>query len=257
MSRWLEGRRLGLDALSTERVEVFLAQRRRSGRSLYRGVGCGLCSDISGGLGLICTPVVASTPLAVLLADYRRYLVVERGLAPLTVQGYLKTATWFCTECLAGDDARVSELSAADVSGFLRRTGAVRQVKTVNNIVGDLRSLLRFLYMTARIDVPLAQAALGRARLSKPVVAATFAPLVAGRLVAVSAPVIFELGFSARSPGDYRELMDGLAAYPTMRPQTPTTVEPWKYKRYWPVAADTGHCRWSTPWSRPWQRPAS
>ncbi len=54
------------------------------------------------------------------------------------------------------------------------------------------------------------------ARLSKPVVAATFAPLVAGRLVAVSAPVIFELGFSARSPGDYRELMDGLAAYPTM-----------------------------------------
>ena len=46
--------------------------------------------------------------------------------------------------------------------------------------------------------------------------AATFAPLVAGRLVAVSAPVIFELGFSARSPGDYREVMDGLAAFPTV-----------------------------------------
>ena len=107
--------------------------------------------------------MVASTPLAVLLADYRRYLVVERGLAPLTVQGYLKTATWFCTECLAGGDVRVSELSAADVSGFLRRAGVGRQVKTVNNIVGELRSLLRFLYTTGRIDVPLAQAALGRA----------------------------------------------------------------------------------------------
>lgn len=54
------------------------------------------------------------------------------------------------------------------------------------------------------------------ARLSKPTVAATFAPLVAGRLVAVSAPVIFELGFSARSPGDYREVMDGLAAFPAV-----------------------------------------
>ncbi len=53
-------------------------------------------------------------------------------------------------------------------------------------------------------------------RLTKPVVAATFAPLVAGRLVAVSAPVIFELGFSARSPSDYREVMEGLAAFPTV-----------------------------------------
>jgi predicted nucleic acid-binding protein len=53
-------------------------------------------------------------------------------------------------------------------------------------------------------------------RLTKPNVAATFAPLVASRLVAVSAPVIFELGFSARSPGDYREVMDGLAAFPTV-----------------------------------------
>ena len=49
--------------------------------------------------------------------------------------------------------------------------------------------------------------------------AATFAPLVAGRLVAVSAPVIFELGFSARGASDYRRVMAGLAAFPAM----PTT----------------------------------
>lgn len=57
------------------------------------------------------------------------------------------------------------------------------------------------------------------ARLTKPPVAATFAPLAAGRLVAVSAPVVFELGFSARSPADYRALMDGLGSFPTI----PTT----------------------------------
>lgn len=57
------------------------------------------------------------------------------------------------------------------------------------------------------------------ARLTKPPVSATFAPLAAGRLVAVSAPVGFELGFSARNPADYRMLMDGLDAFPTV----PTT----------------------------------
>src|ERR1700735_92210 len=53
------------------------------------------------------------------------------------------------------------------------------------------------------------------ARLTKSTVAATFAPLAARRLVAVNAPVIFELGFSARSPDDYRELMKGLRLFPS------------------------------------------
>jgi predicted nucleic acid-binding protein len=57
------------------------------------------------------------------------------------------------------------------------------------------------------------------ARLTKPTVAATFAPLAAGRLVAVSAPVVFELGFSARSSDDYRQLMEGLGSFPSV----PTT----------------------------------
>jgi predicted nucleic acid-binding protein len=57
------------------------------------------------------------------------------------------------------------------------------------------------------------------ARLTKPTVAATFAPLAAGRLVAVNAPVAFELGFSARSPDDYGKLVAGLRSFPSV----PTT----------------------------------
>jgi predicted nucleic acid-binding protein len=57
------------------------------------------------------------------------------------------------------------------------------------------------------------------ARLNKPTVAATFAPLAASRLVAVNAPVVFELGFAARSPADYQQLMDGLGSFPSV----PTT----------------------------------
>ena len=54
------------------------------------------------------------------------------------------------------------------------------------------------------------------ARLSRPVVAAAFAPLAAEGLVGICAPVAFELGFSARNPADYRHLSERLAAFPAL-----------------------------------------
>jgi hypothetical protein len=57
------------------------------------------------------------------------------------------------------------------------------------------------------------------ARLSKPSVAAEFAPLAAAGLVGLCAPVAFELGYAARSPGDYRVLADRLSSFPPV----PTT----------------------------------
>lgn len=51
------------------------------------------------------------------------------------------------------------------------------------------------------------------ARLTKPAVAAAFAPLAAGRQVALSNPSAFELGYAARSPDDYREVTDRLQSF--------------------------------------------
>ena len=51
------------------------------------------------------------------------------------------------------------------------------------------------------------------ARLSKPSVAAAVAPLIAEGHVAVCAPVIFELGFSARNAADHEALLRGLDAF--------------------------------------------
>ncbi|MGH9071336.1 MAG: PIN domain nuclease [Acidimicrobiales bacterium] len=51
------------------------------------------------------------------------------------------------------------------------------------------------------------------ARLTKPVVVAAFAPLVAQGQVALCAPVAFELGYSARSWSDHRELTQRLASF--------------------------------------------
>lgn len=56
-------------------------------------------------------------------------------------------------------------------------------------------------------------------RLSKPSVAAAFAPMAAAGLVGLCTPVVFELGYAARSPEDYRALADRLTAFPPV----PTT----------------------------------
>jgi predicted nucleic acid-binding protein len=54
------------------------------------------------------------------------------------------------------------------------------------------------------------------ARLSKPVVAAQFAPLAATARVAICAPVAFEIGYSVRSHDDYLAITDRLASFPSL-----------------------------------------
>lgn len=57
------------------------------------------------------------------------------------------------------------------------------------------------------------------ARLGKPHVAAAIAPLVAEGRIALSAPVAFELGFSARSAADHEAVMSRIDAFESV----PTT----------------------------------
>ena len=51
------------------------------------------------------------------------------------------------------------------------------------------------------------------ARVSRPAVSSAFAPLIAAGHVALCAPVVFELGHSARSRADYDAIMVRLDAY--------------------------------------------
>ena len=54
------------------------------------------------------------------------------------------------------------------------------------------------------------------ARLSKPAVAAAFAPLAAEGQVGLCPPVAFELGFSARNHADYLALSERLGSFATV-----------------------------------------
>lgn len=160
VSGWLETNGLDPVAVDERLIERVVDGLHRAGRALEDkpatfGVVLGFLRE----RGIVpAAPVVAPTPVDGLLGDYRRYLVVERSLAPWTLPGYLSTAAWFLAEACDGDPGRVGSLSARDVTSFVLRVAEVRSPASVNTVVVGVRSLLRWFYAKAMIDTPLAQA---------------------------------------------------------------------------------------------------
>jgi site-specific recombinase XerD len=104
-----------------------------------------------------------------LLAGFRRYLLVERGLAAGTVRGYVDNARRFL-DGLEGDYA-VESLTSKDVSESVLDRSAAVSVSTAQNFVAALRSLLRFCFLDGLVSNDLSQAALpvtGRRRSTLP-----------------------------------------------------------------------------------------
>ena len=77
---------------------------------------------------------------------YRRWLVTDRGLAEATVVRYVKLARLFLNQRLTGRGG-LESLSGADVVVFLLAESERLSVGSVKGRVGELRSLLRFLYL--------------------------------------------------------------------------------------------------------------
>jgi site-specific recombinase XerD len=88
------------------------------------------------------------TPLTALVAQYRCWLVTERGLAPSTVLRYENTARRFLREqAFNGAAFAPASLSGADINVFLLRECARVSSGSAKGRVAELRSVLRFLYL--------------------------------------------------------------------------------------------------------------
>jgi site-specific recombinase XerD len=156
LSRWLERERLRPDELTSARLEQFLAARRAAGyltwvspRSLR--VPLAFLREVKAVPPL--APVTAEGQIDELLCDYRRYLALERGLAPKTVEIFERVARMFLAE--RDQEGAVGRLSAADVTGFLVRECPIRSISSAQQLVTGLRSLLRYLHVTGEIELPL------------------------------------------------------------------------------------------------------
>ena len=159
LSRWLERGGLTADDLSDVRLAEFASSRREAGLVTWTSPkSLALTLEYLREVGVVPTPAatVASGPLEELLADYGRYLRVERRLAEHTVRdAYVPAGRLF----LAGREGLgglgLERLSAADVSMFLVGECAKRSVTGARDLASALRSFLRYLYLAGLIEAPL------------------------------------------------------------------------------------------------------
>lgn len=157
LGRWMEQQEvepaeLGLETLEAFRQEWALA-RMPSMRSLAP------LAEFLKSQGLFADRVMPETPADVLLADYRLWLIRQRGLSAATVLRYVNTAQRFLQDQPAGGNGVPEDaLTGEHVVAFLLDEGSRVSVGAVKGRVAELRSLLRFAYLRGLTPRPLAEA---------------------------------------------------------------------------------------------------
>lgn len=150
LSRWLEAEGLDPGGLSPAAVERFLGARRAAGYTNYRSAkAMRPMLEHLRRLGVVPLPPdwEPTSPLDRLLERYRRYLTVERSLAPTTARGYADAVRPFleCRVSPAGLD--LADLTVADITAFVVARCPGQAPGSAKLTVTALRSLLGFLHV--------------------------------------------------------------------------------------------------------------
>lgn len=161
LGRWMVVEELEPSQLTPAAIESFRSARRDAGYRRVPGVrSFEPLLDYLRSEGVLTLETAApATAVDQLVADYRAWLVVERGLAASTVLRYENLARRFLREHAAeAGDRFVADLTGSDVVAFLLRESARVSVGSAKGRVAELRSLLRFLYLKGLTPAALAAA---------------------------------------------------------------------------------------------------
>lgn len=187
LSEWLGARELGPGELTDERMEEFLAARRRLGvRQHFTSRAVGPMVGYLRGLGVVPAPKRAAPmdPASALVEHYRGYLADQRGLVEKVVASYVGEAARFVALTAPGGAADVAALTTAAVSTFMAGASARRSRGSVANLVPALRSFLRFVHIEGITTVDLAVAVPSLAGRSERTVPKVLSPPEVARLIA-------------------------------------------------------------------------
>ena len=163
LSRWLEHRGLGVEALDQPCIEAFLHTRGPGYAHQGEVKTVGQLLDhlrVTGRLPPAPSPADNESPYAQIEARYERFLVSERGLSRATVENYLPIIHAFLAERFATRAVALETLTVRDVNQFIVRQAQRLSRSSAKLLVTALRSFLRHLYQRAEIPVDLASALL-------------------------------------------------------------------------------------------------
>lgn len=159
LSRWLERQGLTAGELTDTCAAEFANSRREAGLVTWTSPqSVTLPLEYLRELGVVAALAVpvADGPLEELLAEYRRYLLVERRLAEHTVRdAYVPAAQLFLAGREGPEGMALERLSAADVSMFLVRECPKRSMTGARDLASALRSFLRYLHLAGLTQAPL------------------------------------------------------------------------------------------------------
>lgn len=146
LGRWMEAKDVVPGDLDVAVLEEFLADRQAGGRTQVRTTrSMSSLLDHLRELGVVAPMMLA--PVDPLTAEYRAWMFDDRGLAPSTVLRYENLAVRFLERV---GDRPLGSLNGRDVSGFLLAETARVSVGSAKGRVAEMRSLLRFLFLTGR-----------------------------------------------------------------------------------------------------------
>lgn len=158
LGRWLEQTGIVVDRLDDATVRVFVAGqvRTRAGRLPLASVTPLLTYLRAKGV-VSPEPPAAMSAVDGLLAAYRSWLSVERGLAPDTVRGKVQIASGFL-ESVSDEYGEVGVITGGDVNRFLLAECERVAAASAGVAVSRLRSLLRYLASQDLADPGLVEA---------------------------------------------------------------------------------------------------
>jgi site-specific recombinase XerD len=160
LSRWLEDRGAAVEALDEAAAEAFSRERGRGRRvaSTYRDLLRYLREH--GRIGSARSDKCVTDPTGQIARAYERFLIEERGLAPVTVTNYCKIIRAFLAERFPGGQVQPGKLGAQDANLFVLRYCQRLSRKRAKLTATALRSFLRFLYQRGDIGIDFATAVL-------------------------------------------------------------------------------------------------
>jgi site-specific recombinase XerD len=185
LSRWLVAQRVEPSELTSSVVERFLSARRHAGYRRWSSVRSlrPLLAYLREVAGVpACQEPAVEGPVDRLLDSYRRYLRVERRLAPTTVRSHEDVARRFLSRHTVGERLDLDGLAATEVTAFVMAQARLRSVGSTKALVSPLRSLLRFLFVAGMTPRDISAAVTG---IANPRLAALPKALDAGMVAAL------------------------------------------------------------------------